>query len=233
MSDQPQVAQPLPTSHEASVLVRRIALIALLSVALGFGIQGLILAVRIAGGQSVGAVGVALTLAQGVTWSVLVCIGVGIATSISKARPMLAGLMSFLVAPLALAIAKSVQKMVAGLLTAVEQQAALSLSFASSVKALEYGLLGWLLARLAQRGELSAASYFGTGAAIGAFFGGTVAWLSYQAAIAKGMQMGPAQIGASLINEVVFPVGCALVVYAAQLVARSAKLMETQKAPAL
>jgi len=220
-------------ADSAEALVKRIALIALMSILLGFAFQGAILAVKLSGGAAPAATTVIADLAQGVTWSVLVCVGVGIVTSVSKARPLIAGLLSLLVAPLAVALAKSSQKVMAGLISAAEQEAMLSLSAMSSLKAVEYGFLGWLLARLVQKSEIRATRYFGTGAGIGAVFGGAIAWFGYQAALSKGIQPGAVQIAASLINEVLFPVGCAGVIYAGQLVGRSARLIEKAKAAAV
>ena len=108
--------------------------------------------------------------------------------------------------------------------------AMLSLSAMSSLKAVEYGVLGWMLARLVQKSEIRASRYFGTGALIGIVFGGAIAWIAYQAGLVKGLQPGPVQIAASLINEVLFPVGCSAVIYAGQLVGRSARLIEKAKA---
>ena len=231
MADQGEIVSP-QVVEEDGALIRRIALIALLSVAVGFVIQGLILAAKLWGGADNATAGFAASLAQGVTWSVLVCVGVGIVTSVSKARPLLAGLLALLVAPLALALAKASQKVVAGLISAAEQEAALSLGMASSLKAVEYGVLGWLLAKLVQRSETRAGAYLGTGAGVGIVFGGAIAWFAHQAALTKGMAPGGAQVAAGLINEVVFPVGCAMVIYAGQLVGRSARLIESQRAPA-
>ena len=148
MADQGEIVSPQAVEEEGA-LIRRIAPIALLSVAVGFAIQGLILAAKLWGGVDNATAGFAASLAQGVTWSVLVCVGVGIVTSVSEARPLLAGLLALLVAPLALALAKASQKVVAGLISAAEQEAALSLGMASSLKAVEYGILGWMLAKFA------------------------------------------------------------------------------------
>lgn len=230
MTDQALVTSD--DTEQASALVRRIAFIALASIALGFAIQGLILAAKLWGGVMPATSTLIADVTQGITWSLLVCVGVGIVTSVSKARPLLAGALSLIVAPLAVALAKFSQKVMAGLVSAAEQEAMLSLSAMSSLKAVEYGVLGWLLARLVQTSEIRASRYFGTGALVGLVFGGAIAWIAYQAGLGKGLAPGPVQIVASLINEVLFPVGCAGVVYAGQLVGRSARLIEKAKAAA-
>lgn len=227
-----QTALVLNETDQASALVRRIAYLALLSITLGFAIQGLILAAKLWGGAMPATSTVIADVTNGVTWSLLVCVGVGIVTSVSKARPLVAGLVSLLVAPLAVAAAKFSQKVMGGLVSAAEQEAMLSLSAISSLRAVEYGVLGWMLARLVQKSEIRASRYFGTGALIGLVFGGAIAWIGYQAGLSKGLQPGTVQIVASLINEVLFPVGCSAVIYAGQLVGRSARLIEKAKAAA-
>lgn len=214
----------------AASLVRRVAFIALLSIGLGFAIQGLILASKLAGGISPATSTIIADFTNGITWSLLICVGVGIVTAVSKARPLVAGLVSLLVAPIAVAIAKSSQKVMAGLVSAAEQEAVLSLSAISALRAVEYGVLGWALARLVQKSEIRGTRYLGTGVAVGVVFGGAIAYLTFQVALAKGLPPGPVQIAASIINEVIFPIGCSAVIYASQLVGRSARLIEKANA---
>ena len=59
---------------------------------------------------------------------------------------------------------------------------------------------------------------------------GATRGIGYQAALTKGLQPGAVKIAASLINEVLFPIGCAGVIYAGQLVGRSARLIEQANA---
>jgi len=231
---QDELALDLPVDADrAGALARRIAFVALLSIVLGFAIQGLILFAKLSGGTMPATSTIVADLTQGITWSLFVCVGVGIVTSISKAKPLIAGLVAMLVAPLAVAIAKSSQKIMSGLLSAAEQEPVLSLSTVGALKAVEYGVLGWLLARLVQRSEIRSSRYLGAGGAVGIVIGGVIAWVGYQSALAKGLQPGTVQILASLINEVLFPVGCAGIIYAGQFVGRSTRLIEQANAAKL
>jgi len=208
---------------DAGRLVRRILVIAIAAVVLGFAIQLLMLAAKLSFGLPFTATGFILDVTQGVTWSLLVCTGVGLITSIAKARFLLAGLLAAVAAPLSIAIAKGTQKAMAGALSAAEQQAVLSLSTISILKSLEYAALGWLLARLVQRGEGQALPYLARGLAIGVVFGGAISALTHQVALGRGIDPGMGRLAASLINEVLFPIGCATVIYVGQLAARSVK----------
>lgn len=215
-------AVPPPGETEQTQLaLRRIATVALLAIILGFFMQGLILAGKIVSGGVFPGHLLLVDIANGVTWSFLVCLGVAIGVSLGKVRPMLAGLTAMIFAPVAVAVAKASQKVVASLIGAPEQQALLSVATISVVRAVEYGLLGWLLARLAQKQYARAASYFGIGAAIGLVFGGTIVALTYRAGLDAGTAPALPQIVGGIINEVGFPIGCAFLIYVGQLVGRS------------
>ncbi|WP_309084464.1 hypothetical protein [Chelativorans sp.] len=220
-----QRTPPSQAATEAHLAIRRVALIAMLAIAFGFLMQALILTAKLLGGAAFPGVLLLVDLAQGVTWAFLVCLGVGIGTSILKARALLAGIIAALFAPISLAIAKSSQKVMATVLGAADQPALLPLATISVLRAIEYGILGWLLAKLTQKDVTKPMPYLGAGTAIGATFGLAISWLTYQAAVANGVSPGPPQIAATLLNEVVFPIGCAFLIYVGQSVGRSLKLV--------
>jgi hypothetical protein len=207
-------------------VLKRIALIALCAIALGFLMQGLILVVKLSAGAPFPGARFIVDLAQGVTWSFLVCAGVGIGTSIMKARAALVGLLAMACAPLAIAMAKSSQKVMASVVGVADQPAVLSLATISGLRAIEYGLLGWWLGTLARREVSHAAPYLKAGASLGVFFGGAIAALTYQVALSKGLSPAPPQILSSIVNEVAFPIGCAFVIYVGQLVSGHLKLAD-------
>lgn len=210
--------------------LKRLAVIALLSIALGFAMQGLILAGKVAGGGNLPGAAILVDLAQGVTWSFLICAGVGIGTSVARARAVIGGIIAMICAPIAIAAAKSSQKVVAGLIGAADQPAAMSLATISVLRAIEYGILGWLLTRLVLRTETRPLPYLAAGSTVGALFGGAIAMLAYQASVGNGLAPALPQIVASVINEVVFPIGCATVIFVGQMVARNLALISGARA---
>jgi len=208
-------SQVVASEHHS--VVRTLAAIAVLSIAAGLLIQLVIVGIRIAYGSSTSGPVFVVSLANGVTWSLLVCTGVGIGTVVIRMRAGLSGLLSFVAAPIAVAVAKASQRMVAGLLEVAEQQAVLSLGAVSLARAVEYGVLGFLLGTLAQRGEKRIGRYLGAGALVGLVLGGIVVAFIIHVASIRGTPLAPPAIAASVINEMVFPICCALVIYAAQL----------------
>ncbi|HTV67778.1 MAG TPA: hypothetical protein VMF90_04505 [Rhizobiaceae bacterium] len=210
---------------QADAILKKIAILAFCSIALGFAIQGLILAAKLAAANEIVWAKAVVDMTGGITWALLVCTGVGIGTSIMKARPLLAGVIALICAPIAIAFAKSSQKVMSGLMGAAEQEAVLSLGTISVLRAIEYGVLGWLLGRLAQAGVERSWPYVRVGMGIGVVFGGAIAALTYQVAVTQGLQPGGVQIASSIINEVIFPIGCAFVIYVGQLVGRTAGVL--------
>jgi len=227
MSEATHSAPVAVDTGQAEAILKKIAILAFLSIALGFAIQGLILVAKLAAADDIAWANTVVGLTGGVTWALLVCTGVGIGTSIVRARPLLAGLIALVCAPIAIAFAKSSQKVMSGLMGAAEQEAVLSLGTISVLRAIEYGVLGWLLGRLVQTGVERSWPYVRVGAVIGVVFGGAIAALTYQAAVTKGLEPGAVQVASSIINEVIFPIGCAFVIYVGQLVGRSTKLLQS------
>lgn len=211
--------------------LRLVGLIALGAVLLGFTMQGIVLFGKLAVGAASGTpapvsgLRVAVDLAQGVSWSLLVCTGVGIATLVLKTRVALAGLISLVCAPLAIALAKSAQKIMASVVGAANQPAVLTIGTISLIKAIEYGVLGWLLARLVKAGIERPAPFVMSGAAVGAVFGGTITALGLQVSESKGHPQTPVDIAATALNEMLFPIGCAIVIFVGQIVARHVRVI--------
>lgn len=215
-------ASPDPSS--AGLLLNRIARLALLSVLLGFAIQGAILLLLLSGGAS--ARSAAVQAAGGVTWAVLVCTGVGIGTVLTRARPAMAGLLAAAVAPASIAVVKAGQKAMSGWIGAAQSEAVLSLGAVSLIRAVEYGLLGWLLSRLVAAGRERLDPYLAAGAVAGLVFGSLATILTWRAAAVAGEPLTDLKLAATVVNEMVFPMGCAFVIYLGQEVGRSLRVLD-------
>lgn len=217
----PQPAVPLATGAELALV--RIAVIAWLSIVLGFAMQGIVLAGKLSVGDRPELVQVVIDLAQGVTWSFFVCAGVGLGTTIAKAHKALGGLIGLIVAPIAMGIAKGSQKFMVSALGAADKPVILSLGTLGVLRAIEYGLLGWALAWLATRQETPLGRFVLAGAAVGLAFGGGITALTVHVANGRGIALTTPQIVGTSINEIVFPIGCSVVVYIALQVGRQLK----------
>jgi hypothetical protein len=190
-------------------LVIRVAWLAIL---LGLTIQILVLIVASAFGHVHKTSSLIANLAQTICWSTLVCVGIAVGTAVSKLRLELMGLAGLLSAPLAFTIARSVHKGVS---------AALALELAGSsgpsplvlgiIKAVEYACLALAVGWIATRSRRGALAHALVGLCIGIFFGGIVLTYLYVDSVKA---VSTVELLSRGINEVVFPVGCSLVLFA-------------------
>jgi hypothetical protein len=204
-------------------ILRRLAMVAWLGILLGFLMQGILLATRSSLVGLPTTAQIMVDLAQGVTWSFFVCAGVGLGTTIARVRTSIGGLVGAISAPLAMGLAKGSQKVMASAMGASSEPALFSLVTLGAMRALQYGLLGWMLAWLAVRQETRASRYLLGGAVIGLVFGGSIAlWMTWNAERAGSPFATPRLVGVYL-NEILFPIGCSLVVYIALQVGAQVK----------
>jgi len=202
----------------AAALAPKVIRAAWTSVALGLAIELLLLAATTLGGRVFRASPVAAELAQKVTWSVLVCVGIAFGTAAAKARAPVMGLLGLVSAPLAFNVAKAVHKGVSSALSvaaaAAPGPAPILLALLKSV---EYGFLGAAVGWVGRRPWASLAAYAGAGAAIGLTLGTlTLLVMSHD----DGAATPASTLLARGINEVLFPLGCSLVLYAADRVGK-------------
>jgi hypothetical protein len=149
-----------------------------------------------------------------VSWSLLVCVGVALGRVAAKGRMPLEGVTGLLAAPLALTAANTVQKGVAEAVNAAGVPAGPAPLWVLAIKASEYACLGLALNWVGRRAWHSALGHLAVGLMIGVVFGGmflTVVVQSLPTPLAT-----PALLAKGL-NELLFPVGCALVVFIAEV----------------
>lgn len=207
--------QPMTTAAPARASpAQRLAGVAALAVALGFGVQMLVLVAKLLSGAYVPQVVLLVDIAAGVAWATVVCLGTSIGVSAAKGKAV-AGLIAALFAPLAVAAAKAANQAMSAALGVILKPAAVSIIALAGLKSLEYGVLGYLLARLAARDEDRLAPYALTGLATGLLFSAAALGLRLSSGAAT-----TAEIAAAAVNEAVFPVGCAAVVYAGRMMGR-------------
>ena len=65
---------------------------------------------------------------------------------------------------------------------------------------------------------------------MGLVFGGSNVFFSYQAAVANKLDFGAPQLLGTAVNEILFPVGCSLVIYLGQFLGRHISVIEEHNA---
>jgi hypothetical protein len=186
--------------------------VAWLSILLGFTIEIILIGIAISLSQVQSLKPFIADLAQKISWSTLVCVGIALGTATSKLRVQMMGLAGMLAAPLAFNIARALQKTVAETLAIATTAAAGPSPFLMGlVKGVEYACLGAVLGWVGKRPWGKAPAYIAVGLITGALFGGSV--LAVTLLTAKE-PVAPAELLSKTINELLFPVGCALVLFA-------------------
>lgn len=162
---------------------------------------------------------VAETLGK-VTWSVFVCLSISFGMAAGKARPKAMALLGLLSAPAGFAIARSVHKGVGSALSvAPGATEALSPFLMAGIKAVEYGVLGLVVARLSSRPNISLKKHLLAGLAIGA----VVATLVNVLALRAQANTPAMVVVGRTVAEVLFPVGCCAVIYVTERATRLAR----------
>ncbi len=150
-----------------------------------------------------------------VTWSLVVCLGLGLGKVLSEDKPFWVGLAGLLGAPLAFTAAQAVQRTVAEIMSSIAAApVTLTLFAVGALRGVEYLCLGAILAILAQR-KSRPRLYLAAGLIIGVVFGTIVALLT-PAAVGS-----PAALLGWAVNELLFPMGCAAVLYGAGVIRKA------------
>jgi hypothetical protein len=217
-----QAAQP-PSAR--SSLARKLLHVAWMSIVLGLCIQGLVMLVERRWPSSLPA-----ELAGKITWSVLVCSAIALGTAAAKAGPAVTGFVGLLAAPMALSAARTVQKTVAsaagGASPAIAAAAPVFVVLPAGAeltiaKAAQYAAFGWLITRVNARPSAGVWAHV----AVGALCGGALALYALVRTLTATSQpvdiAWPALI-ARAVNELCFPIGCAVVVWGATSLSKAA-----------
>ena len=163
-------------------------------------------------GQLPGLAPMAADLVQKVSWSGLVCVGIAVGTAVSNVQPVAMGIWGALTAPLAFAIARGLHKAAIQALGAGLPAGNIPVAAIAAVKGIEYGTLSLVVGYLTRRPRRGARAYFAVGLAIGVAFG--AATLGVMAATSSS-PIGIGMLVVRAANELLFPAGCAVVLYTA------------------
>ncbi len=153
-------------------------------------------------------------LAQKITWSVIVCVGLAFGRTVARERENFMGLAGFLAAPAGFFIANLFHQSVAqALMLTSGNNKSVPLLLIAFIKAVEYGCLGLLLEWLEKRPRKNLGAYLSAGLIVGNTFGAMILFALVQTA---NHPLTNAEYLAKAMNEIIFPIGCSLVIYASK-----------------
>lgn len=190
--------------------------VAWLAILLGLGIEVVLLLVSIFGGSDTGTF-VADTV-RSVSWSVFVCVGLAVGTAITKAQVPVMGLFGLLAAPAAFEASRVLHKgtVEALALSGGADAGGTSTVLIAIIKGIEYGCLGLIIGWVGGRAWGGAAAHIVAGLVIGAVFGGSIIAVVY---FVDPGSFSTTDLLSRGINELLFPMGCALVLFSARSLA--------------
>jgi|GEM_PF-1376872 len=152
------------------------------------------------------------------SWGFLVCIALTIGTATTKFRVPLMSFLGLLFAPFAFFIAKvlgSGTNQILGVAPAPSDST--SPIVLATIRSVEYGVLGAALGFISQFTWGKVLAHLGIGLFAGVIFGGVLLIYLLQAA---GTSVSALQVIARGVNELIFPIGCALIMFLTQSFSR-------------
>lgn len=207
-----------PVAARPNALVPQVLRVAWLSICLGLALE-VVLLVLAAFTDTAGDTPKPFVsdLAHKVSWSFIVCVGLAFGTTAGKAREGIMGLLGLISAPAGFTAARAVHKAVNGALGVAGKTMAPNLVLlVGGLKGLQYALFGVVLAWITKR-AFGLKAYIAAGLAFGLTFGLAIVTTTVRASAAT---VPAVDVAARCINEVLFPVGCALVLYASGALAK-------------
>jgi hypothetical protein len=213
MEEEERADAPAQQSSAASPnLGLRLLRVAWLAIALGMAMEGLLLLLGAGLGRTLGLESIVADLVGNVSWSVFVCCGLAIGTAVAKARVPVMGFLGLLAAPAAFEVSRALHKgTLEAMATTGGGSEVLSPILVGFIKALEYGCLGLAIAWVGQRPWGGAVAHITVGLLVGLVFGGTIVALT----MGSTPPPPPADALTVGVNEVIFPIGCSLVLFSA------------------
>jgi hypothetical protein len=205
------------TEAAAPDLVRvrsQVLRVALLSLVLVVVLEALLVIGDVVTGgvrMSDGAGAIVADLLGKVPWSLFVCTGIWLGLQLGRGRPPLSLVAGLVAAPIASLLLRAVAEG-AHAFAFTPEAIGPSPLLVAGIKGIEYACLGFLVGWLGRRAWAAVSHHAAAGLVVAIPFGGA---MLVAAAAASEDPLGPSQIAVWTVNELLFPIGCALILYTA------------------
>ena len=210
-------AAPAAAAPPAATPWPQILRVAWLSIALGLLLELVLVLYALVSGQADRPQPFLTDLVQKVSWGFIVCVGIAFGTTASRAPEAKAGLLGLISASLGFLVARSLHRALGAALGVTGVVAGVSPLLIGGLKGVQYGLFGGVLAWLGQQTWGRLGAHLAAGVAFGVTFGLTILLMMEVGAPVPTPPVGLVSRG---LNELIFPVGCALVIYAGSVLGK-------------
>jgi hypothetical protein len=204
-------AKSPPAASGTPNIVHILMSAAWLSILLGITVECAVLAIRLAAGSAPHLIQSFVEFAGSVSWSTVVCSGIALGTAAARQRDRVMGILGVVSAPFGWALAKGLQRGTQWMLGAPVDAVGLLVVQVGALKSVEYCLLGYFVGRMLQGRRSTLARHVYLGLAAGVVFGASIVAVtiahSSEHHLAQGKLLG------LVINEMLFPIGCSVVLY--------------------
>lgn len=207
-----------PTASATAFPWRRMLHVAWMAIVLGVLLELLLVLLALGSGEGGRPQPFLADLGQKISWGFIVCLGIAFGTTASKAREVKMGFLGLISAPLGFTIARAVHKGLKDALgVAGPAVAGVSPFLIGGLKGLQYALFGLVLGWIGKKAWGGLAAHVGTGTAFGIVFGSAIMAATEAAAASP---TPPVDLMARGINELIFPIGCAVILYASSILGK-------------
>jgi hypothetical protein len=182
-----------------------------MSILLGITVECAVLAIRLAAGSAPSLSQSFVEFAGSVSWSTVVCSGIAIGTAAARQRDRVMGVLGFVSAPFGWAAAKGLQRGTQWMLGVPVDSVGLLVVQVGALKTVEYCLLGYLVGRMLLGGRSTLVRHACLGLAAGVVFGLSI--VAVNIVHAPQHHLARAKLLGLVINELLFPIGCSMVLY--------------------
>lgn len=212
-------ASPVAAAQPAAspVAWRQILRVAWLSIGLGLLLELVLVLYAVSTGHAQKPQPFITDLVQKVSWGFIVCLGIAFGTTASQAREAKAGLLGLISAPVGFTVARALHKGLAEALGVAVPAMAVSPFLIGGLKGLQYALFGAALAWIGKQTWGRLGAHAGAGLLFGLTFGVTIFLILEVAATTPTPPVG---FVSRILNELIFPTGCAVVVYATKVMGK-------------
>jgi hypothetical protein len=193
--------------------LRREALrVAALSVGLALLLEVLQLVVGTLTGAGYGAPAVTRDLLLKVPWAFVVCLALWLAITLGSDRPATILVVGLVAAPIASLLARTAAELAHGYMASAAPAGVPSAFLVAGLKGVEYACLGLIVLWLRRQDWSAAVHHAGAGLLVGLLFGGLLLFFTERSAADP---LTTAALEAWVVNELLFPAGCALILFGA------------------